>query len=110
MSFIIPMNNYADSTVEVTLEGRPYIFRMRWNTRGAFWVLSISDRNEELIIDGLRLVSGFPINLYHKDSRLPKGLFAVVDLNTNTQFQEPGRNDFVADRQLSLGYLASYEL
>jgi hypothetical protein len=105
MSLIIPMRDYADFTIEVTLEGRPYILRFHWNTRGAFWVMAIYDRDNVLLADGLKLVIGFPVNKGIINELLPPGEFICMDSNMATQFVEPGRYDFISGRNIFLGYV-----
>jgi hypothetical protein len=110
MSLIIPMQSGADFKEEITLDDRPYILRFRWNTRGSFWVMAIYDRNEVLLADGLKLVVGFPVNKHIVNSLLPPGQFFCLDSNVNTQYVEPGRSDFVSERNMFLGYVKQDEL
>lgn len=102
----IPMKDFADFTEEITLDGRPYIFRFRWNTRGAFWVMSITDRDEQLLVDGIKLVINYPLRLQYTGALLPQGEFICYDFNVNTQYVEPGRNDFLENRNIVLAYLS----
>jgi hypothetical protein len=101
----IPMTDYADFTEEVTLDDRPYTLRFRWNTRGAFWVMAIYDRNEVLLVDGIKLVIGYPLNRQYSSTLMPPGMFYCIDTNTTTQYVEPGRNDFIQDRNIVLAYV-----
>lgn len=106
----IPMSDFADFTEEVTLDERPYVLRFRWNTRGAFWVMSIFDRDNVLLVDGIKLVIGFPLIKQYSNTLMPPGMFYCLDTNATTQNVEPGRNDFVQDRTITLGYMEQNEL
>jgi hypothetical protein len=106
----IPMSDFADFTEEVTLDERPYVLRFRWNTRGAFWVMAIYDRNNVLLVDGIKLVIGYPLNAQFVYTLMPPGRFYCIDSNTTTQYLEPGRDDFLQDRALVLGYMEQNEL
>jgi hypothetical protein len=103
----IPMDNVADFFEKVTLDGGIYGFRFYWNARGAFWSMDISDANANLIVSGVKLIINFPMLLQYHNSALPPGHFVIMDLNPKTQYQEPGRFDFVSGRNLQLCYFSN---
>lgn len=94
---------------EVTLDGRPYLLSFHWNTRGEYWSMAIADRDEVMLLSGIRLVMLFPLIHYrHVDSRLPPGELIVMDTSANTIYQEPGRYDF-SNNRCSLYYVSENE-
>ncbi len=46
---IIPLFDTPAFRQAVILDGRNYILRISWNTRGEFWSMSIYDGNETLL-------------------------------------------------------------
>jgi hypothetical protein len=103
----IPMFDVADFSEKVTLDGGIYGLRFYWNTRGAFWSMDISDANANPIVSGVKLIINFPMLLQYRTSALPPGFFVIMDLNLKTQYQEPGRFDFVSGRNLQLCYMSN---
>lgn len=97
-------------TEEVTLEGLPYRFTFYWNTREEAWFMDISDREENLIIAGIKLVISHPVKQQYVEAELPPGDFIVVDTNIATSRDEPARDDFVQARNLNLLYLTEAEM
>lgn len=104
MYVTIPMSSNSSFRQEITLDSRPYIISFHWNTRGAFWVMDIYDRDETLLLGGIKLVIGFPLKLRSNNPLLPAGDFWCIDTQLSTMMNEPGRNDFVQDRKLELIY------
>jgi len=106
----IPMSETPAFKQETTLDGRPYILEFRWNTRGSFWTMSISDRDETVLVSDLKLVIAFPLKMRHiSDNRLPPGEFFCIDTQLSTMMNDPGRNDFIQDRKLELVYVGEGE-
>lgn len=102
----IPMIDSPNFSVEVSLDQKEYSFSFLWNTRGEFWSMSISDANGVVLISGIRLVCFYPLlTAYQYNQAMPQGLMVVVDQNKATARTEPGRFDFVSDRNLELCYV-----
>lgn len=101
----IPMLDYAEFSEAVTLDGNLYNLHFYWNTRGDFWTMDIADANNNPLVSGIRLIISYPMILQHTEIGLPPGQFLIVDPNQKTQYQEPGREDFLpSGRNLSLVY------
>jgi hypothetical protein len=93
----------------VRLDGRDYILRFAWNQREERWRLSILADNEEPIIHGLKLLTGWPLLRYYRfDRRLPPGELYVVDSTGNRA--PPGLEDLGEGRRCQLVYLTQEEL
>jgi len=101
----IPMLDFPDYTVSVTLDGQEWKLRFYWNTRGLFWSMDIKTANNVLTLAGVRLIVSYPMTEQHTALDIPKGTFLIVDQNELTKYQDPGRNDFVSGRNLKLVYI-----
>lgn len=53
---ILPLTNNPSETFSFIINGEVYKFKQMWNTLG-FWTLSISDINDNKIIDNVVLVT-----------------------------------------------------
>lgn len=51
----------SDQTISEVLNGVPVTLRFKWNTRFSFWAVSISDRQNGLIVAGLKLVRDYSL-------------------------------------------------
>ena len=101
----IPMIDSAEFSESVTLDGNEYKLHFYWNTRGAFWSMDIADASSNSLVVGVRLIISYPMLLQHTEIGLPPGQFLIIDTNINTQYQEPGRSDFLSTgRNLQLVY------
>jgi hypothetical protein len=79
---IIPWINGPAWRQEIAIAGRTYVLQARWNPESEHWTLDIADRNEQAIVNGIRLVAGLPLLRLHVDARLPAGdLIVTGDLD-----------------------------
>ena len=86
----ISVPDHNDSEMRVSLDGEYYYFRTTWNERGGFWLLSIYDANNNLIIGMAKLVPGTIWNFFYQSSCGPSGIIGVQSGNESI-----GRNDFI---------------
>lgn len=100
--------DYPSFRQEVTLDGTPYIFETSWNSRGSFWTLTIYDREENILIGGIKLVLNYEMLLIHPDRGLPPGTLMVLDYSGRTDPIE--QDDFVGSRRLQFTYLTEDDL
>lgn len=94
-------------TEEIILDGTPYRFSFKWNTRGEFWSLIIKSADNTIygtfkIVLNYEIISDFP------DRNLPPGQIYAIDTTGNNNVI--GRNDFTADRQIKIVYVEKNEL
>lgn len=75
-----------------TLGDTVYRLTFTWNDWNQLWHLDIADSADNLLIAGLALTVGVPINLDQNLPPLPQGSFLVVDQQPGTQAQ-PGFRD-----------------
>jgi hypothetical protein len=92
----IPWQDSPSFKEEVTIEDTPFIFRFDFNSRGNFWLMGISDRDETELLTGVKLVLGEEFIVQHPDRGLPLGMLFVIDeTGKNTPIEQP---DFFSER------------
>ena len=87
--------------VGTTLDGIPYIFDVRWNSRGAMWFIDILDIDEDPIASGLAAVLGTVLGIRVTDPRMPPGDLILTD--TSGEDRDAGFDD-LGDRVVLLYY------
>ncbi|SFB97247.1 phage baseplate plug family protein [Pragia fontium] len=75
----IPLDaGIADQQMDITLDKKPLTLRVTWNEYGQYWYFSLSERNGESIIDGIKMVKDtFLLKRYQLSS--PEGDFIFMD-------------------------------
>ncbi|NRA42481.1 MAG: hypothetical protein HRU21_09290, partial [Pseudomonadales bacterium] len=78
--------------LELDGDGVDYVIQFDWSTRYQRFFMQILDADKNLLISGLKLVPGSPLNLTNIDTNGPKGLFMVVGTGdlTRESFQNGG--------------------
>lgn len=80
VQLVVPFFDFASFQEEVTLEGTVFSFIFSWNAHGAFWTLSIYDRDLNPIVLGIRLVLNYELLKIHPRAAMPKGELYVIDV------------------------------
>lgn len=91
----ISVPDMNDSFSKVTLGGTEYFLRFTWNDTASRWYFGVYTILREPIVQGIKLVTQFPLNLQYIDERLPNGIFGVY---SNLNFV--GRFDFIEKRAI----------
>ncbi|MCM1059087.1 MAG: hypothetical protein NC452_02210 [Eubacterium sp.] len=86
---IIDVPDLNDSKSRVVLDGTPYIIRFTYNDTFDYWTFSLYTTMNFPIVQGVKIVPKFPLNLFYGVTKLPNGIFGVL-----TKHQRIGRNDF----------------
>lgn len=86
---IIEVPDMNDSISRVVLVGVPYQIRFSYNAAGDFWKFSLFDIQSVPIVQGIKIVPNFPLNLFCGVASLPFGVFGVM-----TKLDRVGRHDF----------------
>jgi len=73
----ISVPNINDSFSRVILDGVQYQIRFTWNDTAKRWNFGLYTIQREPIVEGVRLIPQFPLNLQIADDRFPNGIFAV---------------------------------
>ena len=95
---IIPLVNDTAYNFDIALGNRSFNFFVDWNSLFEFWTIRILDANQDLVIQGLKLILNEEIILRYVDPRLPDGALAVVD--TTTSKKRLGFESFVTTSSL----------
>jgi hypothetical protein len=77
---------------QTELEEETFFFDFEWNERGQYWTMTISNSDEEVIIAGIRLVSGISLLEQFTVAGRPKGRILCVD--TTGKNIDPSISDF----------------
>lgn len=85
----ITVPDMNDSFSKVVIDNTEYLLRFTWNDSQNRWYFGVYTILREPIIQGIKLVPKFPVNLQYIDSRLPTGIFGVY-----TNLDVIGRYDF----------------
>lgn len=101
ISIKVPQHN--DSFIAVTIDDKRYLLRFTYNDTFDYWSFGIYDIHEKPIIQGLKIVPNFPLNLQYNDVSLPKGYFIALSkearighnsfTNGNAEFVYKQRSD-----------------
>ena len=106
MAVDVPMFDTASFTEEVTLGDTPYRFRFHWNYRGQFWVLDILDRDDNLLVAGIKIVASYEVIRRYGYRGIPQG--ALISSNTTEPYARLLRDSFVSG-ETSLVYFTEDE-
>jgi len=77
---LIPFKPFPNYFFEITLSNVPYVFCFYWNNRGAYWTLDITDREQNEIIRGVKLVNNYELLSLYSNDKLPSGKLYVLDV------------------------------
>jgi hypothetical protein len=89
----IKVPDMNDSFSKVVIGNTEYWLRFTWNDTKARWSFGIYTILREPIVQGIKLVPKFPINLQYIDERMPSGIFGVY-----SNLEAVGRPDFAEGR------------
>jgi hypothetical protein len=67
-----------DILVSAELDGKIYYIRLLYNAEGAYWTLSIRDKDNLPLAEGVKAVSGYPFFRNRRGPGLPPGEFMVI--------------------------------
>jgi hypothetical protein len=82
--------DYNDSFSKVTLSGKQYYLRFTWNDTAQRWSFGVYTILREPIVEGVKIVPNFPLNLQYVNESLPSGVLGVYSKKS-----EIGRQDFL---------------
>jgi len=79
-------NERPNYRFQTTLDSIPLFFELKWNTKGNYWSLSISDVNNNLLVSGLAIRLGCDLlqQFKHKDG-LPNGALFAFNFAGNSE-------------------------
>lgn len=96
----LPVNTeLPDFTIRITLDGKPYQLRMRYNTRMDRWFLDIGDAQGNPILSGVELlIYRHLLTQYPTVGAPPGDLFVTDDSGAGLQ---PTKQSFLTDHSLA---------
>lgn len=66
-----------DYICRVMLDGEPRVLHLSYNSTGDYWTVGFCDSEGNPIVDGIRIVPNFPLNMWYLSYAIPQGvLFA----------------------------------
>ena len=80
---LVPITALPAEDFRVTLDDVPYRITTRWNARGGFGTIDISDDQGVALLAGNKLVPEYPLHWCHPDPRLPAGEFILQRQSRN---------------------------
>ncbi len=86
---IIEVPDMNDSISRVVLNGTAYLIRFTYNGWGDYWKFSLLDAQSNPIVQGVKIVPNFPLNIFCGVAKLPFGVFGVM-----SKLGRVGRRDF----------------
>lgn len=87
---IIDVPDMNDSVSRIVLNGTAYYIRFTYNDTEDRWRFGLYDDQMIAIIQGVKIVPGFPLNLFKGRDDIPFGVFGCM-----SSADTVGRNDFV---------------
>lgn len=90
MDIVIGVPDMNDSVSKIILKNVQYDIRFTYNDTLDYWKFSLYDSQHKPILVGIKIVPGFPLNIFYTASGMPNGLFGV-----RTKLDKIGRNAFV---------------
>ena len=89
----ITVPDFNDSFSRVVLSGTQYLIRFSYIDTFRYWTFGLYTTLQEPIVEGIKIVPQFPINLFYSNRNMPNGVFGVF-----TDLAKVGRGDFLNGR------------
>jgi hypothetical protein len=74
----IPLEKYPRVVENVTLDGVTYTLEFTWNDRFEYWVLTVKNSFDEILISEIKLVLGIDAFSRYARKNLPQGLIVCL--------------------------------
>jgi len=89
---------------DVQLDGKVYALRVSWNSRMGTWVMDIYTGDGQALMQGIRVVAGWPLLPRGAREGLPPGELFVVNVAGRYR-QDPGRRSMGESGDMQLIYI-----
>lgn len=86
----ITVPDFNDSFSRVVLSGTQYLIRFSYIDTFDYWTFGLYTTLQEPIVEGIKIVPRFPLNLFFNNRNMPNGVFGVF-----TELEKVGRDDFL---------------
>lgn len=80
----IPFGSGPSSFVDIAIQNFVYRFRYKYNARFDYWALGIYDTDDNILIEGLKIVLNYNIIAQYVDRGLPQGKIIAIRINDST--------------------------
>ena len=97
MEIIVP--EAQDGLSSVTLSETPYYIRFTYNDTEDRWYFGLFDMQQNPITQAIKIVPGFPLNVFRQAAEMPSGVFVC-----KSSLDSVGRYDF-RDQKARFYYL-----
>lgn len=85
--------NESSSFIEtVTLDNKLYQLYFDWNVRDEHWSMTIRDKNENVLVAGIKIIADYELISMYRYLDIPQGYLVAAD--TSGQGLDPGFDDF----------------
>jgi hypothetical protein len=91
----ISVPDMNDSFSKVVIDETEHLLRFTWSDTAQRWNFGVYTVFREPIVQGLKIVPKFPLNLQYGDERMPSGIFGAY-----TKLDNVGRRDFAEGRAI----------
>ena len=105
----IPFVTYPAVSEDISMDNVVYRVQCVWNTRKAFWSLSLFDTDDNPVLTGIKLVINYELIAMYRHLDIPQGELYVLDLNENV-VDNIKYSDFSGERKLKLIYMEPADL
>lgn len=86
---IIAVPDMNDSVSRIVLNGTVYQIRFTYNDTEGRWYFGLNDAQGVPIVQMVKIVPGFPLNLFMGHDNMPSGVFGCM-----SNLEAVGREDF----------------
>ena len=86
---VIDVPDMNDSVSRVVLKNKEYQFRFTYNDTFNYWKFSLYDSTKSPIVESIKIVPLYPLNLFHGLTKIPDGVFGAL-----TKLDRIERDDF----------------
>lgn len=88
IEIIVP--DFNDSFSRAVLSGKQYLIRFSYIDTFDYWTFGLYTTLQEPIVEGIKIVPQFPLNLFYDNRNMPNGVFGVF-----TELEKVSRDDFL---------------
>lgn len=78
----IPFSNYSSFRQEMVFGLKAYIFQFNYNTRGDYWEFSISDKEQNVLVAGIKIVPDYELTNRYVHKGIPTDLLYALSTST----------------------------
>lgn len=75
---IIHVPDKNDSVSRIVLNGKAYYIRFTYNDTADRWYFGLYNDSMEPIMQGVKIVPGFPLNLFNGNAGIPYGILGCM--------------------------------